>query len=100
MPLISITAHTALKSSADCQSWHQCKPSRLSFSIAKATFSRIPQLAKYEGEKTRTADCYVFCHYPEPDKAKVNVLDVSAWDFYVMRTVDLNASFGYARSVC
>ena len=54
---------------------------------------------KYEGGPTRCADLYVFCHYPERDKAKANVLDVPAWDFYVVSTAALNQEFGNAKSV-
>ena len=48
---------------------------------------------------TRCADVYVFCHYPERDKAKANALDVPAWDFYVASTATLNQHFGEAKSL-
>jgi len=82
-----------VKSSAECQSWHQEKPSTIKFGIRKAVVWK-PETGKYEGEPTRCADLYVFCHYPEQVKAKVNVLDVSAWDFYVVPTHVLNREFG------
>ncbi|MGD0580624.1 MAG: hypothetical protein ABSC08_17065, partial [Bryobacteraceae bacterium] len=87
-----------VKSSADCQSWHQEKPSTIQFSIRKAVVWN-PATGKYEGEPTRCADIYVFCHYPERDKAKANVLDVPAWDFYVVATPTLNRGFGEAKSL-
>jgi hypothetical protein len=92
------TFHIEVKSSGDCQSWTQSKPSRIAFSIRKALFWN-PATGMYVGEATRSAHCYVFCHYPERDKGKANVLDVPAWDFYVMTTQDVNAAFGEAKSV-
>lgn len=87
-----------VKSSADCQSWHQEKPSAIKFSIGKAVVWN-PATGKYEGKPTRCADVYVFCHYPERDKAKANVLDVPAWDFYLVSTATLNQEFGERKSL-
>jgi hypothetical protein len=69
-----------VKSSAECQSWHQDRPSKIQFSIRKAVVWN-PATGKYEGEPTRCADVYVFCHYPESDKTEADVLDIPAWDF-------------------
>lgn len=87
-----------VKSSADCQSWRQEKPSKIQFNIRKAVVWN-PARGKYEGEPTRCADLYVFCHYPERDKTKANVLDVAAWDFYVVSTAALNREFGETKSL-
>ena len=87
-----------VKSSADCQSWCQEKPSTIQFSIRKAVVWN-PVRGKHDGEPTRCADVYVFCHYPERDKTKANVLDVPAWDFYVVSTAVLNREFGEAKSL-
>ena len=37
--------------------------------------------------------------YPERDKTNGNVLDVSAWDFYVVSTATLNQEFGETKSL-
>jgi hypothetical protein len=87
-----------VKSSADCQSWYQKKPSAIRFSIRKAVVWDATT-GKFEGEPTRCADLYVFCHYPEKDTTKANVLDVPAWDFYVVSTGVLNGSFRDAKSL-
>jgi hypothetical protein len=87
-----------VKSSADCQSWYQKKPSTIRFSIRKAVVWDYTS-GKFEGEPTRCADLYVFCHYPEKEPAKANVLDVPAWDFYVIATGVLNVSCGEAKSL-
>jgi hypothetical protein len=87
-----------VKSSADCQSWHQDKPSKNIFSIRPALVWEA-DTGKYVGDPTRFADIYVFCHYAEHDKAKADVLDVPAWDFYVVPVEVVNATFGAAKSV-
>jgi hypothetical protein len=87
-----------VKSSAYCQSWFQKKPSSILFSVRKAIFWN-PETGAYEGEATRSADVYVFCLHNEKDKAKVNVLDVSDWEFFVVSTERLNQEFGTAKSL-
>ena len=64
-----------VKSSADCQSWRQEKPSTIQFSIRNAG------------------------HFPERDKTKANVLDVPALYFYVVSTAALNREFGETKSL-
>jgi hypothetical protein len=51
------------------------------------------------GEATRSADVYVFCLYTEKNKAKANVLEVAAWDFFVVSTATLNQEFRTAKSI-
>jgi hypothetical protein len=87
-----------VKSSADCQSWFQKKPSTIRFGIGKAVFWNTAT-SLYEGDPKRCADVYVFCHYPEQDRSKANVLDVPAWDFYVVSTTILNEGFKDAKSL-
>jgi hypothetical protein len=87
-----------VKSSADCQSWYQRKPSTIQFSVRKS-IAWNPESGKNESKPTRSADLYVFCHYPERDKTKANVLDVPAWDFYVMSLDALNKDFSKAKSL-
>lgn len=87
-----------VKSSAYCQSWHQNKPSTIQFSIRKAVFWNS-EAGAYEGEATRSANVYVFCLHTEKDKAKANVLDVAAWDFFVVPTATLNQEFETAKSI-
>jgi hypothetical protein len=87
-----------VKSAAYVQSWPQKKPSIIRFDIAKAVFWDAAT-GESSGEATRCADVYVFCLYPERDKAKANVLDVATWKFYVVPTEILNREFRDAKSV-
>src|SRR5438876_11896679 len=83
---------------AYCQSWFQEKTSTIRFGIGKAV-EWNPETRKYVDEPTRCAEIYVFCHYPEQDRTKANVLDVPAWDFYVGGTDVLNRDFAEAKSL-
>lgn len=87
-----------VKSTADIQSWCQRRPSRNVFSIRKAV-EWDPATGKYVGGPTRCADVYVFCHYPEQDKQKANVLNVPAWDFYISLVESLNTRCGGRKSI-
>jgi hypothetical protein len=87
-----------VKSSAYCQSWFQKKLSTIRFSIGKAVFWNSTTGAN-EGEAIHSADIYVFCLYPERDKSKTNVLNIAAWEFYVVPTEILNRKFAAAKSI-
>jgi hypothetical protein len=73
-----------IKSSAYIQSWHQNKPSTISFKTKPAFF--FDSLTGVQSlTKRRTADVYVFCllHGTEP-------LNMNNWEFFVMATKELN----------
>ena len=53
----------------------------------------------YAAVAVRPADCYVFCLYAEKDKVVADVLNVSAWHFYVLPTRMINAAFGEQKTV-
>jgi hypothetical protein len=48
---------------------------------------------------TRSADCYVFCLYPETDRDRADILDVAAWQFYVLSTGQIERELGDQKSV-
>jgi hypothetical protein len=73
-------------------------PAKIQFSIRKST-DKEPTNGGNGGESARFADVYVFCHYLERDAGKVEVLNVDAWDFYVLSTKTLNKKFGDAKSI-
>ena len=79
-----------VKSSAYLQSWYQEGPSSVGFDIG-------PKLGwdsasnTYEAEPRRSADLYVFAlHSHSGDKATLDPLNVSQWEFYVLPTARLN----------
>jgi len=58
-----------------------------------------PETNKFETRAVRSADCYVFCLYPETDPDRVNVLDVRGWEFYVVPPELIDQEFGDQKSV-
>ena len=46
----------------------------------------------------RPANCYVFCLYAEKERSRVNVLDTSMWQFYVVPTERINRELGAQKS--
>jgi hypothetical protein len=87
-----------VKSAAYLQSWQQEGLSTIRFDIARKrswdagtnTYAQVP---------TRSADCYVFCLYPETDPSRVDVLDADAWQFYVLSTDRIERELGDQKTV-
>lgn len=87
-----------VKSAAYLQSWQQEKLSEVRFGIAKKQ-GWDARANTYAPEPLRSANCYVFCLYPETDPNKVDVLDVNAWRFYVLATDQIERELGDQKSV-
>jgi hypothetical protein len=86
-------AGVEVKSAAYLQSWAQEKLSTIRFDIAKKR-AWDAKTDVYSPEPIRSADCYVFCLYQEKDPAKVDVLDATAWQFYVLSTAQIERELG------
>ena len=86
-----------VKSSAYLQSWHQTAPSVIRFGLAERE-GWDPETNTWRTGRMRPADCYVFCLYAEKDRNRVNVLDTSMWQFYVVRTERINQELGAQKS--
>ena len=84
-----------VKSSAFVQSWKQKKPSTPRFSIKKS----LPTWDYCSKTKNRHADVYVFCLLKHKDKATINPIDASQWEFYLIRTDELEKDLPDARSI-
>ena len=87
-----------VKSSAYLQAWGQTKLSEPLFSIrsARAYDAATNALAR---ESKRHADVYVFCLEKHQDQNTLDPLDVSQWDFFVVRTQLINAHCGNQKSI-
>ena len=75
-------------------------PSRITFGIAKrrgwdATTNILGDTPQ------RASDCYVFCLFTEKDRAKAadRVLDVDAWQFFVVATQRIDQELGEQKSI-
>ena len=91
-------AKIEVKSSAYVQAWRQIRPSTIQFDIAR----KYPWDAETNisgPNKILSADCYVFCLYPEGDRAQANPLEVAAWRFWVLPTALIEATFGNQKTV-
>ena len=74
-----------VKSAAYVQSWQQSRLSKISFKVPK-TFGWDKETNKFDKEKKRQADVYVFALLSHKDKKTVNPLDISQWEFFVLPT--------------
>lgn len=83
-----------VKSSAYLQSWHQKRPSSPRFSIRKS-LEWAPETNEYVGQSRRHSDVYVFCLLAyQGDKHFLNPLDLTQWEFYIVRTANIDKLFG------
>lgn len=87
-----------VKSAAYFQSWHQDKPSKISFKIKK---TRPWNNETNQREKTprRSAHVYVFCLLANKDRNTINPLDLSQWKFYILPTTVINSRLGNQKTV-
>jgi hypothetical protein len=87
-----------VKCSAYLQSWPQKKLSTIQFDIAKKQYwdARTGETAKVAD---RPADCYVFCHYPEKEPYRVDILDIGSWEFYVVSKDKISMELGDQKMV-
>ena len=74
-----------VKCSAYLQSWAQERLSPVRFSV-KAACAWDPDTGTMK-DRGRHADVYVFVHQKHTDKATLNPLDLTQFDFYVVPTV-------------
>ena len=74
-----------VKSAAYVQSWQQSRLSKISFNVPK-TLGWDRETNKFDKEKKRQADVYVFALLFHKDKKTVNPLDISQWEFFVLPT--------------
>ena len=74
-----------VKSAAYIQSWKQGRLSKISFNVPK-TLGWDRETNKFDKEKKRQADVYVFALLFHKDKETVNPLDISQWEFFVLLT--------------
>ena len=88
-----------VKSSAYLQSWHQTTVSAPSFSIRRAK-EWSPETNEFGEERLRHSDVYVFCLLAyKGDKRLLDPLDLSQWEFYVVKTSEIDRIFGERSSI-
>lgn len=85
-----------VKSAAFLQSWKREGFSRISFSIYPAR----PVTASIwdDDDISRHSDVYVFCLFKSKDREAANPMMLEQWDFFVVKTSDIDKSLGNQRS--
>lgn len=96
--LIAGQIRIEVKASGYIQSWGQKGLSKIQFGIPK-TVTWNHNKGRYEGGKTRHADVYVFCLLKQCEQERLNPLDLSQWEFYVVPTELINERFGERESI-
>lgn len=79
-----------VKSAAYIQSWHQSKPSIISFLVPK-TRAWHAETNLQETEARRQADIYVFALLAHSDQTTIDPLNVNQWQFFVLPTAVLDS---------
>ncbi|MBT3194140.1 MAG: hypothetical protein HN341_16470 [Verrucomicrobia bacterium] len=87
-----------VKSGAYVQTWHQDRPSKISFGIAP-TRAWDPTTGTYGTEYRRQAQVYVFCVLGEKDQAEADPLDLHQWQFHVLAAQVLNGRLGEQKTL-
>ena len=87
-----------VKSAAYSQAWHQEKPSDIQFSI-RQTREWLPERNGFGEDRKRHSDVYVLCVLAEKDKSRLNPMDLSQWEFYVIATKLIDRDFGSKQSI-
>jgi len=77
-----------VKTSAYLQAWSQKRPSTITFTGLRGR-KLDSQDNTYATEATYNADLYVFCVQVEKDACRWDALDLSQWQFYVLRQSEL-----------
>ena len=86
-----------VKSSAYLQSWERDGFSRISFSISP---SRPYTTSLWNDDDiSRHSDIYVFCLFASKDRDTADPMQLEQWEFYVVKTADIDATLGSQRSV-
>lgn len=78
-----------VKSCAYLQSWNQSRLSPIQFTI-RPSRAWNPETNQQAPLPSRSAHVYVFALLSHPDKATLNPLSLSQWEFYVLPTTVLN----------
>ncbi len=79
-----------VKSAAYVQSWHQERLSSITFVTPKRR-AWDADTNMQSKEAKRQADVYVFALLAHKEKATIDPLDISQWEFYVLPTATLDA---------
>ena len=78
-----------VKASGYLQTWEQQELSNIKFGVSE-TLGWDNITNKYDNERKRQAQIYVFCVHSHTEQETINPLDISQWEFYVLPADTLN----------
>jgi hypothetical protein len=87
-----------VKSAAYIQSWHQKRPSLITFGI-RPTQSWNPATNAYDARRRRQAQVYVFCLLAHRDQATIDPLNLDQWRFLVVATRTIEEKVGAQKTI-
>lgn len=87
-----------VKSCSHVQSWTQRRPSKVVFDIPQ-TVAWNREEGRYEGDRKRQADVYVFALFRGNEAVAIDPLDVGQWAFWIVPTPALNVQCGTRKRV-
>lgn len=86
-----------VKSSSFLQSWEKSEMSRIVFTIYE---SRPSAASLWENDDIRRhSDLYIFCVFACQDRLLADPLKLEQWNFYVLKTAELNTKVGHQKSI-
>ncbi len=87
-----------VKSAAYIQTWHQKTLSNISFKIPQTRIWNISE-EKYDSNRIRKSDIFVFSILTAQDGLIINPLDLKQWEFYVISTSEINNICGNQKTI-
>ena len=87
-----------VKSAAYLQSWPQERPSAIRFGVAAKT-GWDAETNRWDPERRRRADVYVFALLAHEDEATLDPLNVDQWRFWIVPSARLGQQMGDQKSV-
>ena len=87
-----------VKTAGYVQTWQQEELSKIVFSI-RPTYGWDSKKNEYGKILKRQAKVYVFCLHRHTEKATINPLDLSQWEFYLLSTAAIDEKLENQRTV-
>lgn len=87
-----------VKSASYLQSWKCSTLSKIRFDIAPRK-SWDSENNIYYDTIDRHSDIYIFCLFASKDPTTADILDLSQWEFYILKTAVLNQKIPFQKSI-
>jgi len=88
-----------IKSAAYLQGWDNKKLSKIIFEISPKSVWLQDKQRYNKNELKRHSDVYIFCLLSHQDRVTLNPLELSQWDFFILRTEVLDEKKGMQKKI-